>query len=76
MHRLLTAPAAGQLGEVGVNSSSGRLGRSCRLSSKGADINRFVERKPRWSVLTPLTMVPLSRAGLPGSKAMVWVGPP
>ena len=31
---------------------------------------------PRWSVVTPLTAVPLPMAGLPGRRAMVWVGPP
>ncbi len=30
--------------------------------------------KPRWSVAMPAA--PLPRAGLPGSRAMVWVGPP
>ena len=34
---------------------------------------------PRWSVVTPAGMralLPASMAGLPGSRAMVWVGPP
>ena len=31
---------------------------------------------PRWSVVTPVTAVPAPMAGLPGSRAMVWVGPP
>ena len=31
---------------------------------------------PRWSVVTPLTAMPVPMAGLPGSRAMVWVGPP
>ena len=32
---------------------------------------------PRWSVAgTPAPLVPASMAGLPGSRAMVWVGPP
>ena len=35
--------------------------------------------RPRWSVVTPAGMralLPASMAGLPGSRAMVWVGPP
>ena len=35
--------------------------------------------RPRWSVVTPLGMralLPASMAGLPGRRAMVWVGPP
>ena len=33
--------------------------------------------KPRWSVAgMPRPEVPASRAGLPGSSGMVWVGPP
>src|SRR5687767_11734659 len=31
---------------------------------------------PRWSVVTPATTAPAPRAGLPGSSAMVRVGPP
>ena len=31
---------------------------------------------PRWSVVMPLTAVPAPMAGLPGSRAMVSVGPP
>ena len=31
---------------------------------------------PRWSVVTPLTAVPMPMAALPASRAMVWVGPP
>ncbi len=31
--------------------------------------------KPRWSVVWP-SAAPLPMAGLPGSRAMVWVGPP
>ena len=31
---------------------------------------------PRWSVVTPATATPAPNAGLPGSRAMVWVGPP
>ena len=35
--------------------------------------------RPRWSVVTPAGMralLPASMAGLPGSRAIVWVGPP
>src|SRR5262245_54236260 len=32
--------------------------------------------EPRWSVVTPRTAEPLPIAGLPGSRAMVGVGPP
>ena len=32
--------------------------------------------KPRWSVLGQLALGTKSMAGLPGSRAMVWVGPP
>ena len=34
---------------------------------------------PRWSVVTPAGMsalLPASMAGLPGNRAIVWVGPP
>ena len=31
---------------------------------------------PRWSVRTPVTATPSPIAGLPVSRAMVWVGPP
>ena len=34
---------------------------------------------PRWSVVTPAgirALLPASMAGLPGSRAIVWVGPP
>ena len=31
---------------------------------------------PRWSLVTPVTAMPAPKAGLPGSRAMVWVGPP
>src|SRR5262245_17579528 len=32
--------------------------------------------RPRWSVLLAPVAVPAPRAGLPGSRACVWVGPP
>ncbi len=35
--------------------------------------------RPRWSVVTPAgisSLLPESMAGLPGSRAIVWVGPP
>src|SRR5438874_8710110 len=31
---------------------------------------------PRWSVAEAPVLVPASMAGLPGSRAIVWVGPP
>ena len=48
---------------------------------EGADVHRAVDdaANPRWSVVTPLGMsalLPASMAGLPGKRAMVWVGPP
>ncbi len=43
-----------------------------------APMSAFRESRgsPRWSVVRPVTAVPAPRAGLPGSRAMVWVGPP
>ena len=38
-----------------------------------------MRERPRWSVVTPAGMralLPASMAGLPGSRAIVWVGPP
>ena len=45
----------------------------------GMELLSTVREKPRWSVVNepvrPL-LVPLSMAGLPWSRATVWVGPP
>ena len=43
-----------------------------RLRLEGADVDRAASAKPRWSVVTPLTAVPASMAGLPGKRA--WSG--
>ena len=46
------------------------------MALEGADVGRRVEGSPRWSVVIPATAVPAPMAGLPGRRAMVWVGPP
>ena len=52
-----------------------------RIGLEGADVDGGRQRiRPRWSVVgivrPVIELLPAPMAGLPGSKAMVWVGPP
>ena len=57
-------------------AGDGREGEA--LALEGADVDGAEPRlRPRWSVVgMPGPLVPALMAGLPGSRAMVWVGPP
>ncbi len=70
----LTAP--GRVRPAAVVTTVPEFDSTTRLVWK-APMSTVVPRiRPRWSVVTPATLVPAPMAGLPGSKAMVWVGPP
>ena len=77
--RRLVVPLA-EIGVVGggVDHEAGDDG---GLDLERADVDRAVDDAglPRWSVVTPAGMralLPASMAGLPDSRAIVWVGPP
>ena len=70
----LAKPAPGAA-DCGVLPAHRREGEP--LALEGADVGRGASSgSPRWSVVMPLTAVPAPMAGLPGRRAMVWVGPP
>src|SRR5262245_38943219 len=85
-------PATGSLGLLAVTVATSGAAKAvdtfvdCPLPDVTAMVNPWLSKapmsaaptrpKPRWSVAGAPVLVPVSMAGLPGNRAIVWVGPP
>src|SRR5262249_28583472 len=75
----VTTSGAGDTPTVLALPQVGARGNPLASKAPMSTVALTMRLNPRWSVVTPAGMralLPASMAGLPGSRAMVWVGPP